>query len=172
MSRRTHLFTNRRKCLSIRPANVERPSHKNNRPLMHVLRWRVAAPGSRLQEGGAQRETGINASVISPQPAIRSPYAAPFEFCTLPAPATWGRHLPPETNRICGRVEHPCSTAAGQGWPALPTDRFAAVHHASMPPPWPGPRYGTKKPATHMAGRWVPVARVLKGKPIRPSFPS
>jgi len=51
-----------------------------------------------------------------------------------------------------------------------------AQAHVPMPPCQHAPSvasgHGTKKPATCVTGRWVPVARFQKGKPIRPSFRS
>ena len=38
-------------------------------------------PPETIQHLKGKPETGINASVIYPQQTIRSPYAAPFEFC-------------------------------------------------------------------------------------------
>ena len=70
-------------------------------------------------------ETGINASVICPQPIIRLPYGAPFEFCL-------------GSDQLSLRASGVC--------PVSPCPR------ANMPPPEP-PAPATKKPATLVTGR-------------------
>jgi len=61
--------------------------------------WGRHPPPETIQPLKGRPETGINASVICPQPIIRFPYAAPFEFlilhrvglAILGRPLSWGR---------------------------------------------------------------------------------
>jgi hypothetical protein len=105
------------------PAPVPEPDNPYLTPDCRDLRPET------IQHLKGKPETGINASVICPQLIIRSPYAAPFEFCL----SLVNRASEPLMCAPCPRVPLPACPHAELGlWPSsaqLPHHLYQILHN-------------------------------------------